>query len=78
MYETLLFEARDGVGRLVLNRPERLNGITNRMMVEVYDCLETVAQRADIRVLVLTGAGKGFVRPNDSFDASANRFCSSP
>jgi len=60
VYETLLFEARDGVGRLVLNRPERLNGITNRMMVEVYDCLETVAQRADIRVLVLTGAGKGF------------------
>lgn len=60
MYETILFEAHDGVGRLVLNRPERLNGITNRMMMEVHDCLEAVSERKDVRVLVFTGAGRGF------------------
>ena len=60
MYETILFEATDGVGHLVLNRPERLNGITNRMLSEVHDCLEALAERKDVRVLVLTGAGRGF------------------
>lgn len=60
MYETILFEASGGIGRLVLNRPERLNGITNRMLMEVHDCLEAVAERKDVRVLVLTGAGRGF------------------
>ncbi len=60
MYETILFEASDGVGRLVLNRPERMNGMTNRMLVETHDCLEAVAKRGDVRVLILTGAGRGF------------------
>ncbi|MCZ6658315.1 MAG: enoyl-CoA hydratase-related protein, partial [Gammaproteobacteria bacterium] len=60
MYETILFEASDGIGRLVLNRPERMNGMTNRMLVETHDCLETVAKRGDVRVLILTGAGRGF------------------
>ena len=55
MYETILFEATDGVGHLVLNRPERLNGITNRMLSEVHDCLEALAERKDVRVLVFTG-----------------------
>jgi len=60
MYETILFEAKGGIGRLVLNRPDRLNGITNRMLLEVHDCLEALAKREDVRVLVLTGAGRGF------------------
>ena len=60
MYETILFEATDGVGRLVLNRPERLNGMTNLMLIETHDCLEALAKRSDVRVLVLTGAGSGF------------------
>ena len=41
--ETIIFEAADGIGRLTLNRPERLNGMTNRMLVETYDCLQQVA-----------------------------------
>ena len=58
--ETILFEASRGVGRLTLNRPERLNGMTNQMLIETHDCLVEVAQREDVRVLVLTGAGRGF------------------
>jgi len=60
VYETLFLKVNDGVGHLVLNRPERLNGITNRMVIELHDCLESISERKDIRVLVLTGAGKGF------------------
>ena len=58
--DTILFEAKDGIGRLTLNRPDRMNGMTNRMLVETHDLLEQVAVRKDVRVLVLTGAGKGF------------------
>lgn len=57
---TARFEAADGIGRLTLNRPERLNAMTNRMVVEVHDALCTIAERSDIRVLVLTGEGRGF------------------
>ena len=58
--ETLTFEAGGGIGRLTLNRPERMNAMTNRMVVEAHQCLEEVAERSDVRVLVLTGAGRGF------------------
>ncbi len=58
--ETIRFEAADGIGLLTLNRPERMNGMTNRMLVETHECLQQVAQRNDVRVLVLTGAGRGF------------------
>jgi 2-(1,2-epoxy-1,2-dihydrophenyl)acetyl-CoA isomerase len=59
-FATIRFEAADGIGRLTLNRPERLNAMTNRMLVETHDCLEEVATRKDVRVLVLTGEGRGF------------------
>ena len=59
-FETITFDTRGGIGRLTLNRPERLNAMTNRMVVEVHDCLRAVAERKDVRVLVLTGAGRGF------------------
>jgi 2-(1,2-epoxy-1,2-dihydrophenyl)acetyl-CoA isomerase len=59
-FATIRFEAADGIGRLTMNRPERLNAMTNRMLVETHDCLEDVATRKDVRVLVLSGEGRGF------------------
>jgi 2-(1,2-epoxy-1,2-dihydrophenyl)acetyl-CoA isomerase len=59
-YETLLFEAKDGVGTLTLNRPERLNAMTNRMVRETTAALREIARDASVRVLVLTGAGRAF------------------
>lgn len=58
--ETIRFESANGIGTLTLNRPERMNGMTNRMLVETHDCLQQVAQRDDVRVVVLTGEGRGF------------------
>ena len=59
-YSTILCETRDGVARLTLNRPDRLNGMTNQMVVETHDALGRVAADPSVRVLVLTGAGRGF------------------
>lgn len=59
-YETILSEVKDGIARVTLNRPERLNGMTNRMVVETHDAVVRAAGDPDVRVLVLTGAGRGF------------------
>jgi enoyl-CoA hydratase len=50
----------DGVARLTLNRPERLNALTWGLMEELRDALDAIAADHDVRALVLTGAGRGF------------------
>jgi 2-(1,2-epoxy-1,2-dihydrophenyl)acetyl-CoA isomerase len=60
MMETVRFEVDDGIGWLSLNRPDHMNGITNKMLIEITDLLVQVAQRRDVAVVVLTGAGRGF------------------
>lgn len=57
---TIRYEAADGIGWLILNRPSRMNAMTNGMLRETYECLSQVAEDPDVRVLVLTGEGRGF------------------
>jgi 2-(1,2-epoxy-1,2-dihydrophenyl)acetyl-CoA isomerase len=59
-YENILYEYRDGVARLTLNRPQRLNALCAPMFDELQDGLDDATARADLRVIVLTGAGRGF------------------
>src|SRR3954452_12307656 len=59
-FETLRYEVTDGLARVTLDRPENMNGMTNRMVREARDALEQAAADASIRVLVLTGEGKAF------------------
>ncbi len=59
-FETLTVE-RDGlVARIVLDRPERLNSIVEPMPRELRRAVETADADPDVRVMVLSGAGKGF------------------
>jgi 2-(1,2-epoxy-1,2-dihydrophenyl)acetyl-CoA isomerase len=67
-YETILFEIADGAARLTLNRPERLNSFTVQMHEEVADALSKVEGDASARVLVITGAGRGFCAGQDLSD----------
>jgi 2-(1,2-epoxy-1,2-dihydrophenyl)acetyl-CoA isomerase len=59
-FETLRYDVADGLARLTLNRPDQMNGMTNRMVREASDALELAAHDGSIRVLVLTGAGDAF------------------
>ncbi len=59
-FETIIYEKVGPVARLTMNRPERLNGMTNRMLIETRKALEAAAEDRELRILVLTGAGKGF------------------
>jgi 2-(1,2-epoxy-1,2-dihydrophenyl)acetyl-CoA isomerase len=63
-YETILFEPGP-IARITLNRPDRLNSFTVQMHEELRDVL---ANLADARVLILTGAGRGFCAGQDLND----------
>ena len=59
-FETLRYEVDGGLARLTLDRPDAMNGMTNRMVREARDALELAAGDPSIRVLVLTGEGRAF------------------
>lgn len=59
-YDTILLEKADGLVRLTLNRPHRHNAMTHAMISEVYEALVEIARDDSVRVLHLTGAGRGF------------------
>jgi 2-(1,2-epoxy-1,2-dihydrophenyl)acetyl-CoA isomerase len=67
-YQTILFEESGGIARLTLNRPERLNSFNTVMHSEVQEALATLRQDGSARVLVLTGAGRGFCAGQDLGD----------
>ncbi|MEQ1617633.1 MAG: 2-(1,2-epoxy-1,2-dihydrophenyl)acetyl-CoA isomerase PaaG [Terricaulis sp.] len=66
-FETILLDIGGGSARLTLNRPDRLNSFTVQMHDEVSRALEAVS-KSDARVLVLTGAGRGFCAGQDLSD----------
>jgi len=59
-YEHILYGVADRVATVTLNRPERLNAWTRIMEREVRDAMEQAARDEAVRVIVLTGAGRGF------------------
>lgn len=58
--ETVIYETGDRVARLTLNRPERGNGITPRMPVEIAECVERANLDPEVRAIALAGNGSGF------------------
>jgi enoyl-CoA hydratase/carnithine racemase len=60
MNELVLLGVKDGVAVLTLNRPERLNAWTPALQTRYFDLLDDCATRADVRAIVVTGAGRGF------------------
>lgn len=59
-YEYILVEKEDGIATITLNRPEKLNALTRPMRIEIGEAFEDADADEDIRVVILTGAGRGF------------------
>jgi len=66
-YQNILFDMAGGVARLTLNRPDRLNSFNTAMHAEIREALGLVAG-GNARVLVITGAGRGFCAGQDLGD----------
>ena len=65
MADILIDDPVPGVRRITLNRPERLNAFTFDMYVEYHDALRALKHDSSVRVVILTGAGKGFCSGHD-------------
>ena len=57
-YEQLLYEVSGGVATVTLNRPEQRNALSNTLLAELVDAMETVREDPGVRAVVLTGAGE--------------------
>src|ERR1700679_1659361 len=66
-YGTVLFDVDSGIARLTLNRPDKLNSFNTQMHGEVRQALSSIPE-SGARVLVLTGAGRGFCAGQDLGD----------
>lgn len=69
----LLYEKHGAVGVLTLNRPDRLNAISGPMLRDFSRQLQEADRDRDVRVLVITGAGKGFCAGLDLKDMAAGK-----
>jgi 2-(1,2-epoxy-1,2-dihydrophenyl)acetyl-CoA isomerase len=71
-YESIQFSIDSGIAVLTLNRPDRLNSFTQAMHLEVRDALDKVQADKSVRVLLLTGAGRGFCAGQDLNDRAVD------
>jgi enoyl-CoA hydratase len=68
-YQTILFEIRDGIAWVTVNRPDKLNALNDQVMLELADAAERIATDPAIKGAILTGSGaKSFVAGADIGD----------
>ncbi len=64
-YQCLLFEVKDRIATLTLNRPERMNALGDTLREDLYDAVVKCAADPGVGVMVITGAGRGFCSGGD-------------
>lgn len=64
-FETILLDVKDNVATITLNRPDVFNAFDETQSYELQDALKQVKRDAEVRVIVLTGAGKAFCSGQD-------------
>jgi enoyl-CoA hydratase/carnithine racemase len=73
MPEEIIVEDKGFVRTIKMNRPDRLNAITSKMLQEMNTALKQADNDINVRVIILTGAGKGFCSGLDLKEAAAGR-----
>ena len=77
-FETILYSVEDGIATITLNRPEKLNAFTTRMMVEMIAAFDLTDADDAVKAVIVTGAGRAFCAGADlsgggsTFDRDAN------
>ena len=73
-YETILYEKKGNVVVITLNRPERMNAINVQMNADLKNSLKEAKEDSDVRVIVITGAGKAFCAGADVQEFASGKF----
>ncbi len=58
--ENIIYERRDAIAYLTLNRPDKLNALNSGLVADLQDALDVVEADPDVRVAIITGAGRAF------------------
>ncbi|HUQ33838.1 MAG TPA: enoyl-CoA hydratase family protein [Pyrinomonadaceae bacterium] len=72
--KSFLYEVREGVGWITLNRPERLNALTFEVYRELTDMFAALRGESEVRAVVITGAGRAFCSGGDVHDIIGELF----
>ena len=64
-FENILLEKEDGIATITFNRPDAMNALNNQTRAEFYSAMKDVAADNNIKVVILTGAGRAFVAGSD-------------
>ncbi len=59
-YEQIIYDVKDGIATITMNRPEKLNAFTGIMMNEMIDAFDKADADDDVRAVIVTGAGRAF------------------
>jgi enoyl-CoA hydratase/carnithine racemase len=70
--DVVLYDVTDGIATITLNRPDRLNAWTGALARRYYDLLDEAKTDNDVRVIIVTGAGKGFCAGADMDSLQGN------
>ncbi|MBS4204246.1 enoyl-CoA hydratase-related protein [Lederbergia citrea] len=65
MYETILYESKNAVARITLNRPEKVNSFNKTMNIELLKALKQAATAEEVRAIMITGTGRAFCAGQD-------------
>lgn len=63
--ETVIYETRDGIAHVRLNRPHRLNAMVPQLMRDLHDALQAAAGDPQVKVVILSGEGRAFCAGDD-------------
>jgi enoyl-CoA hydratase len=64
-FETVLYDAQDGIARIRLNRPRRLNAMVPQLMRDLHQALQAAGSDPAVRVVILSGEGRAFCAGDD-------------
>ena len=65
MYQHLIYEVKDGIAYVTVNRPKSLNALSNEVLNELYAAFTAVNDDPEVQIAILTGEGKAFVAGAD-------------
>jgi enoyl-CoA hydratase/carnithine racemase len=72
--KSFLYDQRDGIATITLNRPDRLNALTFEVYRELTDIFAALQNESEVRAVVITGAGKAFCSGGDVHDIIGELF----
>jgi len=67
-FETILYERKDGIAVIILNRPEVLNALNRQMNMDLKKAFKVAKEDEEVRAIILTGSGRGFCAGADIKD----------